>query len=91
MLDYGFPLQTVMELHKLVAEVNAKTDRLVTDVASHSTKLDAVGHQISFVKGAIWVIGALIALAIALGTVYYRGAAQPVPASQVQTQPQKPS
>ena len=33
----------------------------------------------------------VIALAIALGTVYYRGAAQPVPASQVQTQPQKPS
>jgi hypothetical protein len=90
MADYSFTLQAVMKLHKLVAEVGTKTDRLITDVASHSTKLDTVSHQISFVKGAMWVIGALVALAITLGTVYYHTIPQ-IPTPQAQAQSQKPN
>jgi hypothetical protein len=90
MADYSFTLQAIMELHKLVSEVGTKTDRLITDVAAHSTKLDTVSHQISFVKGAMWVIGGLIALAITLGAIYYRTIPQQVlPLPQVQAQPPK--
>lgn len=91
MVDYSFTLQAVMELHKLVAEIGAKTDRLIADVASHSIKLDTVSHQISFVKGAMWVIGGLVALAITLGTIYYRTAPSTLPAPQAQMQSHKPN
>jgi hypothetical protein len=60
MLDHSFTLQVVMELQKLVAEVGAKTDRLIKDVEEHGDKIDAVRHQISFVRGALWVIGFLV-------------------------------
>jgi hypothetical protein len=72
MVDHSFTLQVVMELHKSVAELATKTDRLIKDVEGQGTKIDAVRHQISFVKGAIWVIGAIVALAITAITVYPR-------------------
>jgi hypothetical protein len=72
MVDHSFTLQAVMELQKSVAELAIKTDRLIKDVEGQGTKIDAVRHQISFVKGAIWVIGAIVALAITAITVYPR-------------------
>jgi hypothetical protein len=63
MLDHSFTLQTIMDVQKAIGELTAKTDRLISDVASHGTKVDGIGHQISFVKGALWVIGALVILA----------------------------
>ena len=62
MLDHSFTLQAIMELQKTIGDLSAKTDRLITDVAGHGTKIERIGHQISFVKGALWVIGALIVL-----------------------------
>ena len=63
MLDHSFTLQAVMELQKSVAELATKTDRLIKDVEGQGAKMDAVRHQITFVRGAVWVFGGLLALA----------------------------
>jgi hypothetical protein len=55
-----------------LGKVGVKVDRLIQDVEGHGTKIDAVRHQISFVKGALWVIGALVAMLVALITLYLR-------------------
>jgi hypothetical protein len=91
LLDHSFTLQAVMELQKAVSELSTKTDRLITDVAAHGSKIDAVREQISFVRGGMWVIGALVGLAIALATIYFRISPHPEPVSvpQVQMPPQK--
>lgn len=66
MLDHSFTLQAVMDLKSRFGAVEAKTDRLIGDVASQSGKIDEVRHQVSFVKGAIWVGGIVV---VAVSTV----------------------
>jgi len=58
-------LQLLIELQRAVADLSAKTDRLIKDVESQSNKLDAVRHQITFVKGAMWLLGGLVAFSAA--------------------------
>ena len=72
MLDHSFTLQAIMELQKLVAEIGAKTDRLIKDVEGYGNKIDAVRQQISFVKGALWVIGSLVVVAVSAIAIYLR-------------------
>lgn len=67
-----FTLRLLVELKGAVAELSAKTDRLVKDVESQSSKLDGVRQQIAFVKGAVWVIGALVMFLIAAVGLYLR-------------------
>jgi hypothetical protein len=66
MLDHSFTLQAVMDLKARFGAIEAKTDRLIVDVASQSGKIDEVRHQVSFVKGAIWVGGIAI---VAISTI----------------------
>jgi hypothetical protein len=66
MIDHSFTLQAVMELQKSVAQLATKTDRLISDVEAHGTKIDDVRGKIRFVQGAVWVIGAIVAMGIAL-------------------------
>jgi hypothetical protein len=73
MVDHSFTLQAVMEVQKLVAEVGVKTDRLIKDVEAHGGKIDSVRDQISFVKGALWVIGALVVIIGSLIGYYLSG------------------
>jgi hypothetical protein len=49
-----------------VGRLTASVDRLIDDVKGHGTKLDDISHKISFLKGAIWVAGIVIAAAITL-------------------------
>jgi hypothetical protein len=51
-----------MEMQKSVGQFEAKLDRLVTDVSGLDTKVDDLRHKVTFVKGALWVIGAIIAI-----------------------------
>lgn len=60
----------IMELKGSVAALATKIDRLIEDIGKLSEKSDTVRNQISFVRGAIWVIGGLMAIAIA-GTALY--------------------
>jgi hypothetical protein len=73
MLDHSFTLQAVMELQKSVAELATKTGRLIEDVGKHGDKIDGLRHQVTFVKGALWVIGFLILAFGAVATWYVTG------------------
>jgi hypothetical protein len=72
MLDHSFTLQAIMDLKGAVSSLTTKVDRLVDDVAKHGEKIDTIRNQISFVRGATWVIGGLLALLIAVGAIYVR-------------------
>ena len=72
MIDHSFTLQAIMELQKSLSEIAAKTDRLIANVEKHSVKLDAVRHQITFVRGEVWVFGAMITLLLAVAALYLR-------------------
>lgn len=61
----------MVEIGKLTTQVS----RLIEDVGKHGEKIDLVRHQISFVKGAVWVFGALGAIAVAAITIYLKFAA----------------
>lgn len=51
----------MLEIGKLTSSV----DRLIADVKSQGDKIDTIRHHVSFIKGAAWVIGILIALGVA--------------------------
>jgi hypothetical protein len=72
MLDHSFTLQAVMELQKSVAQLVTKTDRLISDVSDQGTKIDGIRNQISFVKGALWVIGGLLIVVSSGVAIYLR-------------------
>jgi hypothetical protein len=69
---HDFTLQAVMEMQRTLGEISSKVDRVVADVKSHGDKLDTIRSQISFVKGALWVLGSMMAVAIAGITIYLR-------------------
>lgn len=50
-----------------VGKLSASVERLIEDVNSQSGKVDAIRHQVSFIKGAMWASGILIAAVIAIG------------------------
>ncbi len=45
-----------------IGKLGAQVERLIHDTARHGDKIDQVRHQISFVKGALWVVGGLIVM-----------------------------
>jgi hypothetical protein len=51
-----------------VGKLTANVDRLIADVKSQGTKLDDIAHKISYVKGAMWAGGAVIAIVFAVAT-----------------------
>jgi hypothetical protein len=53
-----------------IGKLGSKVDRLIDDVKSSSDRLDAVRHQITFVKGALWVLGFVVTI-LAAGVFWY--------------------
>lgn len=70
-------LQSIMETQKTIAEIGAKTDRLIADVAKQSEKIEGIRGQINFFKGAAWIIGGILAATFALGVAAYNKLASP--------------
>jgi hypothetical protein len=70
MMNHSFTLQAIMDLKGTVSTLVAKVDRLIEDVGKQDEKLDTVRGQITFVKGALWVIGILWIIAVA-GIPFY--------------------
>jgi hypothetical protein len=56
-----------------IGKLTTKVDRLIDDTGSHGDKIDAVRHQITFVKGAMWVIGIVVIVLVAVATWYFTG------------------
>jgi hypothetical protein len=55
-------LHPVMDARFILTEVSKLTtqvERLIADVKEQGGKLDEVQHQISRVKGAVWLLGSL--------------------------------
>lgn len=67
-----YPTSDIRFVMVELGKLGTKVDRLIQDVDRHGTKIDAVSHQISFVKGALWVIGSLVAIAIVSIPIYLR-------------------
>lgn len=56
--DYQFAL----DIQKSIGAIGAKLDRVIDDVAKQGEKLDDLRHKVSFVRGTIFVLGALVAV-----------------------------
>lgn len=55
-----------------IGKLGAQVERLILDSGKNSDKLDQVRHQISFVKGALWVLGGLIVIFGAVAVWYLK-------------------
>jgi hypothetical protein len=56
-----------------VAKLTVQVERLIDDVRGHGDKIDAVRHQVTFVKGALWVIGGVMAIVLLALGWYFSG------------------
>lgn len=65
-----YPLSDIRLVIQEVAKLSALVDRLISDVKDQGDKIDKVRHQVTFVKGALWVLGGLLAL-VGVAVVWY--------------------
>ena len=56
-----------------VAKLTTQVERLIQDVEKIDTKVEGVCHQVTFVKGALWVIAGVGALLGIVITLYLSG------------------
>jgi len=45
-----------------IGKLSTKVDRLLEDVKSQGDKVDDLRHQVTFVKGVVWVLGGVLAI-----------------------------
>ncbi len=63
----------LVQIQKDIAKAETKVERLISDVAQHGEQLNKIAHQASFIRGAVWVLGAIFALATLLFGYYVNG------------------
>lgn len=68
-----YPTSDIRFVIHEVGKLTAKVDRLIEDVGKHSEKIDAVRHQVSFVKGAMWIIGIAMLVLGGIATWFFTG------------------
>lgn len=56
-----------------IGKLTGKVDRLVEDVAKLGGNVDVLRGQVSFVKGAAWIIGALVLVVAPLASLLISG------------------
>ncbi len=62
---HDFTLQAVIEMHRSIGELSAKTDRLIADVQSQGSKIDAIRIRLAWVTGGAAVVGFIVSLGLA--------------------------
>ncbi len=68
-----YPISDIRFVLVEIGRLGTKVDRLIDDVKSHNDKIDAVRHQVSFVKGALWVIAGVLAFVVFMVSAYFSG------------------
>ena len=53
-----------------IGELMTKVDRLSGMAEKHGDKLDDLSHKVTFVKGALWVLGGVVTL-VGLAVAWY--------------------
>ncbi len=56
-----------------IGKLTSMVERLIKDVSGQGDKIDTLRHQVTFVKGAIWVAASVFAAAGAIGWLYMSG------------------
>lgn len=54
-----------MEMQKSLGNLTARTDTLITEVQGQKAKLDGILHQVSFIKGGLFMTAVAFGLLIA--------------------------
>ena len=60
--DHSFTPQAVMAVQRDLGAVMSKLDRAISDIGTQGDKIDQLRHQVSFVRGAIFVVAGIVAL-----------------------------
>ena len=53
-----------------IGELTTKVDSLISSVDNYGEKIDDLRHKVSFVKGAMWVIGGVLAI-LSIAAIWY--------------------
>jgi hypothetical protein len=61
-----------MEMQRTLGGLCEKVDGMSANLKSQGDKIDVVRQQISFVRGALWVIGTLVTIAIVGAGAYLK-------------------
>lgn len=56
-------LTAIMRIERDLGRMEAKLDRVLIDQGAHGSQLDDLTHKVSFVRGMLFAIGAVIAAA----------------------------
>lgn len=56
-----------------IGELMTKVDTLIGKVDKQGDKIDALEHKVSFVKGAMWVMGGVLAILSIAALWYFSG------------------
>lgn len=68
-----YPTSDIRFVMLEIGKLTTKVDRLIDDVHAHSEKIDALRHQVTFVKGAMWVIGGVLGVLTLVLAWYFSG------------------
>lgn len=68
-----YPTSDIRFVLVRIGELGTQVQRLIDDVGEQSKTLTDLSHKVSFVKGAVWVLGGLIVVLGILMTLYMNG------------------